>query len=209
MVKFTMIIHWLSLLVGLSMGVLPPRLFISSGCRYLTFDDLWAKVISPEQPNQRRRRWWKLPLIWIDPFRGYVVARYLIDAFAAAPDSTGFQRLMPTAAWTFLIALCLWVQTKGRETERETLSPAAFVAGVLFAILPPTVSVAGMVMGGATALALQGYGAGYFVATITTALVGFVFMRASPTLVAATGIVGLPLLFNWFRGTRMVMPVRC
>lgn len=204
-----MIIHWLTLLVGLSMGLLPPRLFISSGCRYLTFEDLWTKVINPEQQNQRRRRWWKLPLIWIDPFRGYVVARYLIDSVAAAPGSTAFQRLMPLMLWTFLIAVCLWVQTKGRETERETLSPAAFVAGALFAILPPTVSVAAMVMGVATALAMQSYVAGYLVAVVTTAGVGYVFMRTSPTLAAAAGIAGLPLFFNWFRGTRMVMPVRC
>jgi hypothetical protein len=204
-----MIIHWVSLLVGLSMGLLPPRLFISNGCRYLTFEDLWTKMISSEQQTQRRRRWWKLPLIWIDPFRGYVVARYLIDSFEAAPDSTTFQRLVPTIFWTILVGLCLWVQTKGREAERETLSPAAFLAGALFAILPPTVSVAGMVMGVATTLAMQGYAAGYLVATLTTAAVGYVFMRTSPTLAAATGIMALPLFFNWFRGTRMVMPMRC
>ena len=205
-----MIIHWLSILVGLSMGLLPPKLFISSGCRYLTVEDLWTKVINPEQQNQRRRRWWKLPLIWIDPFRGYVVARYLVDAFTPSPDGTTFERaLLPPMLWMTLIGLCLWVQTKGRGGERETLSPAIFMAGAMFAMLPPTVAAAGIVMGAASALAMQSYAAGYFVATLTTAAVGYVFMRKSPTLVAATVLVGLPMFFNWFRGNRMVMPVRC
>ena len=204
-----MIIQWLQLLVGLSMGLLPPQLFITSGCRYLTFEDLWTKVIRPEQQGQRRRRWWKLPLAWIDPFRGYVVARYLIDSFKASPDATAFHRLLPTLISAFLIGLCLWLQTRGREQERETLSPAAFLGGVLFAMLPPTVAVAGMVMGAATALALQGYAAGYFVAMVTTAGVGYVFMGRSPTLAIATIMAGLPMIINWFRGTRLVMPVRC
>jgi len=204
-----MIIHWLSLLVGLSMGLLPPRMFISSGCRYLTFEDLWTKVIGREPQNQRRRRWWKLPMIWIDPFRGYVTARYLVDAFEAAPDSTAFQRLLPTIAWTSLIVLSLWAQTRGRESERETLSPAAFLAGVMLALFPPTVALAGIVMGAATAMAFQGYSSGYLVATVTTAGVGFVFMGKSPALVAGMAIVGFPVFINWLRGTRLVMPVRC
>ncbi len=204
-----MIIHWVSLFAGLGMGLLPPLNLINCDCRYLTFEDLWEKLARRKSENERRRRWWKLPLVWIDPFRGYVAAMWVGGAFSASPDASGFMRLLPTIGAFGLIYLLVWAQTKGRGAARESLSPSAFLAGMIVQILPPVVSAAVLVMGVATAVALQSFTAGYVVGALTMVGVGFAFMGKSVALVLTAGAFFLPVFFSWFRGARLVMPVRC
>ena len=204
-----MTIHWIQLIVGLAFGLVPMCKLLNTECRYLIFEDLWAKVIKRDQPGQRRRRWWKLPMVWIDPFRGYVAADYLLGAITPAPDAPGFLRIVIMGICGGLVLTTVWAQTLGRVEERETISPAGFLAGVLIASLPPAVAAAAIVMGASTAVAMRSYNAGYIVATLTTFGIGFLFMGKSATLVILTVVTALPMLLNWLRGSRLVTPVRC
>lgn len=204
-----MIIHWLPLVVGLVLGLIPSRLLINSECRYLIFEDLWGRVLWPEnRGSDRRRRWWKMPLVWIDPVRGYVVADFLTQAFEAAPEASGIEQMLPTLARGGLLVLVVWVQSSLRLRERETISPTSFIAGITCALLPIEVALAVLVMGAASAIAMQTFVAGYIVATMTMLGVGFAMMGKSQTLAVALATMGLPVIINWLRGTRMVMPVR-
>ena len=204
-----MIIHWLPLLCGLFFGLIPPRLLINSECRYLSCAALWERVVTRGKSNQRRRRWWKLPIVWIDPVRGFVTAISLVAAFEVADKPTAMQKLAPVAATFLVLFAVLWVQCRGRDTDKETLSPSAFLAGMMMGMLPPIVALSAIIIGIATAIALSGFAAGYIVATITTAVLGYVFLGRSPWLAAYTILVASPLLINWLRRTQLVMPVRC
>ena len=204
-----MVTHWIQLLSGLFFGLIPPRLLINCECRYLRFDRMWRRVVIKETVNERRRRWWKLPLVWIDPARGFVTALLLSTAFEPAPDALGWDRTVPLLATAPLLLLVLWIQTRGRIHAGETISPSAFLGGMMLALLPPVVACSAIVIGVTTAVAMNSFAAGYLVATATTLAIGYPFLGRSPWLGLYALLVASPLIINWLRRTCLVMPVRC
>jgi hypothetical protein len=204
-----MIINWIPLLCGLFFGLIPPKLLINSECRYLRFEGLWERVIAPKPSAQRRRRWWKLPLVWIDPVRGYFVAAQLNDAFDMVQRATAFEKICPLVATFLALFLVLWVQTCGRREVDETLSPSSFLAGMMIALLPLVVALSAIAIGVSTAVVMTRFSAGYLLASLTTAGLGFLFLGRSLWLPMYTVIVATPLIISWLRRTSLVMPVRC
>lgn len=204
-----MITHWIPLLCGLFFGLIPPRLLLNSECRYLNFESFWNRVVTPQKSNQRKRRWWKLPLVWIDPFRGYVTAWMLTQSFAPEVGAQGVEKLAPLLATAMALFVVLWVQSSGRRQQNETISPCAFLAGMMLAILPPIVAISAIAIGATTAVALNSFAAGYIVAAITTACIGYLFLGRSLWLPIHTALVATPLVLNWIRRTALVIPVRC
>ena len=204
-----MVINWINLAVGLLFGLIPPLRLLNCECRFLMFEELWVRSIRPPQDGQRRRRWWKLPLVWVDPVRGYVVGAFLATAFRAAPKSNFLQSQLPVLALLACLMLVLAVQTKGRPRERESLSPAGFMAGLMLALMPFTVAAGAIIVGGATAVALHRYSYGYWAATLITAGIGFVFLKGNTKLGVYVLTVSAPAWMSWLRGTTLVTPVRC
>ena len=205
-----MIIHWLFLGAGLAFGLVPPRLLMNCECRYLTFDDFWYKVIRPiKGESGRRRRWWKMPLVWIDPARGLAAAWMLSQAFEPALDADGVARHLPAVLGSILLMACIWAQTTGRLSERETLSPSGFMGGFVLGCLPPQVSLPALAMGLVASVAMHNYVIGYLAASFTVALTGVLFMGKSVAMLGVVASVALPVVVNFMRGSRMVMPVRC
>lgn len=203
-----MITHWIPLSGGLLLGLIPPRLLLNSECRYLRFGQLWNKLGS-DGSGERRRRWWKLPLVWIDPVRGFCVGCLVGGAFEAVPGATAAQRFSPLLASFAVLLVVLWVQTSGRRNEGATLSPSAFLAGLMLASMPAIVAVPAIILGLAAAVAVRSFAAGYRIAALATAAGGYVFIgcRVWPALLSV--LVAAPLLINWLRRTKLVMPVRC
>lgn len=202
--------HWISLFCGLFFGLIPPRLLINSECRYLRFDRLWRRVVPREEDLRKsRRRWWKLPLVWIDPARGFASATFLSAAFELKPEATGWTRMEPLLATAPLLLVVVWMQTRGRIRAGETISPSSFLGGMMLALLPPVVAFSAIVIGVATAIAMSSFAAGYLVATATTLIIGYPFLGRSPWLGLYTLLVATPLIINWLRRTSLVMPVRC
>lgn len=204
-----MVTHWILLISGLFFGLIPPRLLINSECRFLQFDRLWRRVITKETVRERRRRWWKLPLVWIDPVRGYVTAWFLSTAFEPSLNSTSMERGLILLATATLLFVVLWVQTRGRIHAGETISPSSFLGGMMLALLPPVVACAAIAIGVTTAVAMKSFAAGYLVASATTLAIGYLFLDRSPCLAVYTLLVAAPLIINWLRRSALVMPVRC
>ena len=204
-----MVINWLHLLVCLLFGLIPPWRLLNCECRYLIFEELWTRVLRRPEGTARRRRWWKLPLVWIDPFRGYVVGMFLAEAFKAAPKASFMQAQIPVLALLGCVMWVLAVQTSGRVRERESLSPASFVAGMMLAMMPPTVAIGAIIIGGATAVALHSYAFGYLAAGLAAAGIGVVFLKGNPKLGIYVLMASGPAWMSWLRGTVLVTPVRC
>lgn len=203
-----MIIHWLPLICGLFFGLIPPLRLINSECRYRQFDTLWARMTKRAETGQNRRRWWKMPLVWIDPVRGYVTGAFLHDAFRPVHKAAGIEKVLPLIATALIIYAVIWVQTSGRRNQDETLSPSSFLGGMMIALLPLMVAISAIVIGTATAIAMASFTSGYLLAAISTAAIGYAFMGRSLWLPVYTVMVALPMLINWFRRTKLVMPVR-
>lgn len=204
-----MTINWIYLIIGLGFGLIPPLRLLNTECRYLPFEEVWTRVFRRMDDGQKRRRWWKLPLVWIDPVRGYVVGKMLAQSFGPVERANFIQAQLPVLAVLAAVLVVLMVQTKGRAYERESLSPAGFLAGMMFAMLPPVISLGAIVLGGATMVAAQCFAYGYWAAALVTAGVGFAFMGPSPKLGVYVLMVSAPAWMSWLRGAALVMPVRC
>lgn len=204
-----MVINWIHLSVGLIFGLLPPMRLLNCECRFLIFDEMWARVFRRATGGERRRRWWKLPLVWIDPFRGYVVGASLAEAFRAVPKASFIQGQLPVLSLLACVMVVMAVQTSGRDRERESLSPAGFMAGIMLAMMPLQIALSAIVIGTATAMALQSYTFGYLAAGLATAGVGVVFMMGNTNLGIYVLMTSAPAWMSWLRGTTLVTPVRC
>jgi hypothetical protein len=150
-------IAWLSLMGGLFFGIIPPRLLIASKCKYLDCRSLISRLGFFGLKERRRARWWKMPLVWIDPVRGYVTAWLLNQAILATPDATGFEQRMALLLTYALMLTVLWMQTEcrsGEDKTTQTVSPTAFLAGMIVGILPPMAAIAALLLGAATAMSM-------------------------------------------------------
>jgi len=107
-----------------------------------------------------------------------------------------------------LLLIVLWMQTRDRIHAGETISPSSFLGGMMLALLPVVVACSAIVIGVATAIAMNSFAAGYVVATVTTLAIGYPFLGRSPWLPLYGLLVALPLVLNWLRRTTLVMPIR-
>ena len=207
-------IFWISLLGGLFFGLIPSRLLLSQKCNYLDLSRIRNKLTTLNEPERHGRRWWKLPLVWIDPVRGYVTATLLAQAVHAAPaghDASGSERLIAMIITFGLLLLVLWVQAERRSKSNgqlQMVSPTGFLGGMIVGLLPPVVAIAALTLGVATALALTNFSAGYFAASLATLTMGLVFTRNIPLVALQGFLVAFPMLMNWVRRTTLVMPIR-
>lgn len=196
-------IAWLPLLGGLFFGLIPPKLLLNSECRYLRFEAMWERVANRKKSIQKRRRWWKLPLVWIDPVRGYMVATLVHEGLK--PLGGG---LLGVSVNFLVLLVILFVQTSGRSEQGETLSPAGFLGGMMLALLPPIVSISAIVLGVSTAVAMSRFVPGYVIASLVTASVGIVFMGKNLWLVSYTVLIAFPMILSWLKRSSLVVPVR-
>jgi hypothetical protein len=152
-----------------------------------------------------------MPLVWIDPVRGYVTAWLLNQAFRLNPDATGFDRLLEMLITSGLMLTVLWMQTERRSFENkttQTVSPTAFLAGMIVGLLPTIAAIAALVIGAASALAMSNFSAGYGAASITALTAVLVFTRNIPLAGLSGFLIAFPMLLSWVRRTPLVMPIR-
>jgi hypothetical protein len=147
-------------------------------------------------------------LVWIDPVRGYVTAVFISQAFTAVPTATRMAKLSPVIATFLALLIIVCVQTSGRQSKGETLSPSGFLAGMMLALLPWIVALSAIVIGVTTAVAMTSFTAGYIFATLMTATCGYLFIGRSVWLPLYTFLIATPMLLSWVRRTKLVIPVR-
>ena len=196
---------------GLFFGIIPPRLLIASKCRYLDCRGLISRLGIFGLSERRRARWWKMPLVWIDPIRGYVTALLLNQAIHVALGATGFDRFMEMLITSALMLTVLWMQTERRSCENETtqtVSPTAFLAGMIVGVLPPMAAITALVLGAASALAMANFSAGYAAASLAALTSVLVFTRNIPLAILSGFLIAFPMFMSWVRRNHLVMPIR-
>ncbi len=204
-----MIPIWYMLILGSMLGLVPPRLLLQPDCRYLSFEDLWSRVLRRDDTLKSRRiRWWRLPLLWIDPLRGYMVAWFLLDGLRPVPKASPGLVYAEIGLTALMLLSVLKVQTGHRSKERESIAPVLFLGGMLVALLPWTVWAPAFVLGVATAIAMNGFIAGFLFAALAVIGAGYIYMSSFFTLATALLLLVAPILLNWVRDTRFVAPVR-
>jgi heme A synthase len=152
-----------------------------------------------------------MPLVWIDPVRGYMTVWLLNQALLPSPVATDFDRLIAMLITYALLLTALWIQTECRSREKantQTVSPTAFLAGMIVGLLPPMAAMAALVLGAATAMAVANFNAGYSAASLAALSSVLVFNRNIPMAGFTGFLVAFPMLVSWVRRDRLVMPIR-
>ena len=196
---------------GLFFGIIPPRLLIASTCRYLDYRRFVKRLKDFGLTERRAARWWKMPLVWIDPVRGYVTALLLNQSIHLNPGAKGFDRLMPMFITSALMLMVLWRQTEcrsGEDKTTQTVSPTAFLAGMIVGILPPMAAIAALLLGAATAMSMANFSAGYGTASLAAMTAGIVFTQNTPLAVLSGFLIAFPMFMSWVRRNPLVMPIR-
>lgn len=207
---------WLIILGGLALGLLPPRLFYGSSCRHFTLLDAFTsariRVTGDEGSGRRRRAWWKLPLLWIDPLRGFACARLIATGTSGMTQETS-EQILGVLLVTCIATLVVYVMQMegGRQRRGHLLAPIAFfvgyVPGLCFGleILGITVVIAGL----ATMVAARNVQAGFLVAAGAALVAGMAYL--GPTNITS-GIYAItaaaPVPYAFLRKAKLVVPLR-
>ncbi|MEY4489049.1 MAG: hypothetical protein RIQ79_1557 [Verrucomicrobiota bacterium] len=211
-----MLIPWQLILVGLALGLIPPRLFYGSGYRHGTLLDATTsahlRTSGDSGSGRKRRQWWKLPFFWIDPIRGYFSAKCLAMAVLRMPTDTSEQTaaiLLVTCLSTLAI---LVVQMEfGRQRKGSLMSPATFLFGYMAAICAG-VDIMGWgvaIIGLTTTIAGRNFTAGYVVAAVTSAVMGVHYLGATNYTVGVYALIAMaPVPYAFLRKARLVIPIR-
>ncbi len=208
--------HWLIILGGLALGLLPPRLFYGSGCRHVTLLDAFTsghlRNTGDEGSGRRRRSWWKVPLYWLDPIRAFASAHIMGIGLSRMPQETSEQTLIVlliTCVVTFAI-YCVQMEL-GRQRRGYLLAPIAFFAGYMPGICfgLEIMGVAVVIVGLTAMFASRNVTAGLFFAFGATMIAGIAYNGPRNIITGVYAVTAVaPVPYAFLRKSRLVIPIR-
>lgn len=200
-----MTISWGYLLLGLILALFPGKILRGDECRHFNCEQLVRRMTDK---TRKRRRWWKLPAVWIDPVRGFFAAWLLKDALVRNPGAHGLEAQLPTLLPMLILTVGLTVQTSGNREKSQLVAPAGYLAGLMIGWLPWMISVPAVILGGSSAVAFRRWEAAFAIGSATTLIIGYFFMGKSIPLIWAAGVFAWPMFLAWLTGSKLVLPVR-
>jgi hypothetical protein len=211
-----MTLPWLPYVIGLFLGLLPPRLFYSATrWRHATLVD--ATTTGHLSGSGRHRTsngspgWWTLPLLWVDPIRGFLAAHFAVTGLYRLPTDTTEQLLLIVSLSALTSFAILSVQMEfGHQRPKDMLAPVGFLFGYITGIYPGS-----ELMGGSVAviglLALIGTRSlimGYLAAGAVALIFGYKTLGLGFSLGIFAVTAAAPVPYAFFRRARLVVPVR-
>lgn len=211
-----MSLPWLPYVVGMVLGLLPPRLFYSTKYwRHATLVD--ATTTGHLSGSGRHRttngnpKWWTLPLLWIDPIRGFTAAHLVSTGLYRLPTNTAEQLIVIVALTALSSLAIITVQMEfGHQRSKDLLAPVAFLFGYVIGLYPGS-----ELMGGSVAviglLALIGSRSltmGYIASAVVACIFGYKTLGLGMSLGVFAVIASAPVPYAFFRRARLVVPVR-
>jgi len=205
---------WLPIAIGLALGLIPPRLFYSSNWRHAPLLEATTgghlRSTDGSRSGYRSTKWWKLPLMWIDPVRGYFSAHLIAIGLYHMPMDTTEQIaiiLGISGACTFAIFA---VQMEfGRQRSKDLLAPCFFLFGFIAGI-----SYGRELMGGAVAIisvlafiGTKNFKFGFILSGIVACIFGYPFLGLGANLAIFTLTALCPVPYAFLRNARLVIPV--
>jgi hypothetical protein len=211
-----MTLPWLPYVVGVFLGLLPPKLFYSTThWRHATLVD--ATTTGHLSASGRHRtssgslKWWTLPLLWLDPIRGFLAAHFVATGLYRLPTDTAEQLILIVALTALTSFVILTVQMEfGHQRSKDLLAPVAFLFGYVTGIYPGS-----ELMGGSVAvigvLALVGsrnLTMGYLAAGVVACIFGYKTLGLGMSLGVFAATAAAPVPYAFLRRARLVVPVR-
>lgn len=203
---------WLALPLGIALGLIPPRWLYNEGSRHLTLIEARSSALRRSGSSGRRRRtWWKHPLVWLDPFRGYACGHLCALGLSAIPRTSPSTALLILVAQCAIVASTLIVQMEaGRQESGKLLAPVFFLLGLTTGLFLNFGIIGGSIglLAVATMLGTHSFLWGYLVAGAAAAVTGAVFFGPSPLVVVFASTACAPAPYAFLRRAILVLPFR-
>lgn len=197
-----MIIPWGWSVFGALLLLFPADRLLSSVVRLRSMDSFQSLENSP-----RHRPWWWVPILWVDPLRGYV-GTYLMTAAVAGSDEwiTTDKRLYALAM--LVLASGVLAQMFTRRGDEAWLAPIGFVAGVVAVLTPWPVALIAGAMAFTAMFGFRSISAFFLVGFSMVAALALPLDANPVWFVPALGVLALPFLVAVLSGRTMEIPTR-
>ena len=199
-----MTIHWSLFVPGILLLLYPADRLLSSLVELRSFDCFHNLANSP-----RYRPWWWVPVLWLDPMRGFAGTWLLQQAFGVASVTWA---AVPKPEYVLLVAilgLAVLCQTFTRRGDQGVLlAPMGFVGGLTVALTPLPVALIGLVTAALGLFAFRQFHAFFAVGLVGVALLGVVLGTGVMWLGPAAGAFLLPIIAGLVTGSTLEVPTR-
>lgn len=188
---------------GLLLLLFPADRLLSSAIELRSFAFFQRLENSPGH-----QRWWWVPLLWLDPVRGFAGAWLLTAPLRETPT---FWAALPKPAYALVVAVLaasVLCQLPTRRDRTALLAPVGFVAGIVAALVPWTVSFLGLTLATTAMLGFRQFHAFFTVGLFTVCGLGFAFQAEVPWLMPAVGVLALPIMASVATERSLELPIR-
>jgi hypothetical protein len=210
-----MLSPWQLIPAGLVLGLIPPRLFYDSHYRHVSLLDAVTtgkmRTVGTDGSGRRRRSWWKLPLLWIDPIRGFLCAHLIALGLYRMPmyNSELIAIILGISGLSTLTVLIVQMEF-GRNRTGCLLAPVAFLLGyntgmlIDLELLGASIAIIGI----CTMVSSKNFTMGYCVAGAAALLIGYSFLGLSANLAIFALTSSAPVTYAFIRRARLMVPLR-
>jgi hypothetical protein len=206
---------WFFIASGVAFGLVPPHFFYGSSWRHVTLIDATTSGHLGRDGNHRTgmasKLWWRLPLLWIDPIRGFFCAYLIAWGLYKMPIESTEQIAIILGIKCFCTLVALAVQMEfGRQRKKDMMSPLPFLIGFLIGI-----SYGSWLLGCSAALiclmaciGTRSFKMGYLIAGVVGGILSYPTLGLSANLGIFALTIMAPVPYAFLRGARLVFPFR-
>lgn len=199
-----MTIHWILFVPGVLLLLFPADRLLSSAIELRSFDCFQSLENSP-----RFRPWWWVPVLWLDPFRAFAGTWLLREGLGL---KTGPWDPVPVGPYVLALAILIAggaCQTFTRRGDRGVLlAPIGYVAGMVCALTPWSVSLLAIVSAALGLFAFRKFHAFFAFGLSAVALLGFALGAEVAWIAPAIGVFALPIVAGLVTGSTLEIPTR-
>lgn len=188
---------------GLLLLFFPADRLLSSAVRLRSFDRFQSL-----HNSSRHRPWWWVPVLWLDPVRGFIGGWLLKQALGLV--SVYWSQTSGPAYCVLLVLLstAIWCQTYTRRDDQAMLAPIGFLIGLIAALTTWPVALGGLLLGLTGLFAFRQFPAFFAMSMGAVALVGFALGEEPTWLIPAVLAMGIPFALSLLTGRSMELPTR-
>lgn len=199
----SMTVEWSLFVPGLLLMMFPADRLLSRVVRLRSFDCFQSLENSP-----RFRPWWWVPLLWLDPLRGFFGTYCLKTSLALPVDRWSNIPIPAYAVFVGILGVGVLSQMFTRRENDAVLAPIGFVAGIVLALTPWAVGAIGAVMALTGMFAFRRFHAFFSIGCAVIAFLGLMLGTEIRWLVPALVVMALPLAVSAFSGRALELPTR-